>query len=105
LRATFTAVDRRLNGGDALIVRRFAVCRHGANEMLVGRATKGRRDKVHISVKFGALLGPDGAFIGFDVRPQLVKAFAAYSVKRLRIEVIDIYRSGRLDPNIPIEET
>ncbi|HTT20678.1 MAG TPA: aldo/keto reductase [Candidatus Sulfotelmatobacter sp.] len=77
----------------------------GHNEMLVGRALRGRRDKVHVSVKFGGLVGPDRAFIGFDARPQLVKAFAAYSLQRLGIDVIDIYRPARLDPNVPIEET
>jgi aryl-alcohol dehydrogenase-like predicted oxidoreductase len=77
----------------------------GHNEMLVGRALRGRRDKVHVSVKFGGLVGPDHAFLGFDARPQLVKAFAAYSLKRLGIDVIDIYRPARLDPNVPIEET
>jgi aryl-alcohol dehydrogenase-like predicted oxidoreductase len=77
----------------------------GHNEMLVGRALRGRRDKVHVSVKFGGLVGPDRAFVGFDARPQLVKAFAAYSLQRLGIDVIDIYRPARLDPNVPIEET
>lgn len=77
----------------------------GHNEMLVGRALRRRRDKVHVSVKFGGLVGPDHAFVGFDVRPQLVKAFAAYSLKRLDIDVIDIYRPARRDPNVPIEET
>jgi len=77
----------------------------GHNEMLVGRALRGRRDKVLVSVKFGGLVGPDRAFVGFDARPQLVKAFAAYSLKRLGIDVIDIYRPARLDPNVPIEET
>jgi aryl-alcohol dehydrogenase-like predicted oxidoreductase len=77
----------------------------GTNEMLVGRAVAGRRDKVEISVKFGALRGPDGAFYGVDTRPVAVKNFAAYSLKRLGVEVIDIYRPTRLDPNVPIEET
>jgi aryl-alcohol dehydrogenase-like predicted oxidoreductase len=77
----------------------------GHNEMLVGRALRGRRDKVLVSVKFGGLVGPDRAFVGFDARPQLVKAFAAYSLKRLGIDVSDIYRPARLDPNVPIEET
>jgi aryl-alcohol dehydrogenase-like predicted oxidoreductase len=77
----------------------------GHNEMLIGRALRGRRDKVHVSVKFGGLVGPDRAFVGFDARPQLVKAFAAYSLQRLGIDVIDIYRPARLDPNVPIEET
>jgi aryl-alcohol dehydrogenase-like predicted oxidoreductase len=77
----------------------------GHNEMLVGRALRGRRDKALVSVKFGGLVGPDRAFVGFDARPHLVKAFAAYSLQRLGVDVIDIYRPARLDPNVPIEET
>lgn len=77
----------------------------GHNEMLVGRAIKGRRDKVHMSVKFGTLIGPDGAYIGFDARPQFVKTSVGYSLKRLGVELIDIYRPARLDPDVPIEET
>jgi len=77
----------------------------GHNELLVGRAIAGRRDRVHLSVKFGALRGPDGAFIGIDTRPAAVKTFAAYSLKRLGVNVIDIYRPSRLDPVVPIEDT
>src|SRR5262249_46352328 len=77
----------------------------GHNELLIRRAITGRRDNVQLSVKFGALRGPDGAWVGFDARPGLVKTFAAYSLKRLGVEVIDIYRPARLDPNVPIEET
>ena len=77
----------------------------GANEMLIGRALKGRRDKAIISVKFGALRGPDGQWNGYDARPAAVKNFLAYSLKRLGTDHIDIYRPARLDPNVPIEET
>jgi aryl-alcohol dehydrogenase-like predicted oxidoreductase len=77
----------------------------GHNEMLVGRAIAGRRDKVQISVKFGAMRGPDGSFVGIDTRPEAVKNFAAYSLKRLGVDVIDIYRPARLDPRVPIEDT
>jgi aryl-alcohol dehydrogenase-like predicted oxidoreductase len=77
----------------------------GHNEMLVGRAIQGRRDKVQISVKFGALRGPDGSWLGVDCRPAAVKTFAAYSLKRLGVDVIDVYRPARLDPKVPIEET
>lgn len=77
----------------------------GANEMLVGRALKGRREKVKLSVKFGGLRDPSGAFVGLDLRPVAVKNFLAYSLKRLGVEVIDIYRPCRLDPAVPIEET
>lgn len=77
----------------------------GHNEMLVGRAVRGRRDRVQISVKFGALRSPDGGWIGVDTRPQAVKTFAAYSLKRLGVDVIDVYRPARLDPAVPIEDT
>src|SRR6266699_6482909 len=77
----------------------------GHNELLIGRAIAGRRDKVNISVKFGALRGPDGQWLGVDTRPVAVKTFVAYSLKRLGVDVIDIYRPSRLDPTVPIEET
>ncbi|HZI05393.1 MAG TPA: aldo/keto reductase [Archangium sp.] len=77
----------------------------GHNELLVGRAIAGRREKVQLSVKFGALRGPDGSWGGVDTRPAAVKNFAAYSLKRLGVDVIDIYRPARLDPAVPIEDT
>jgi aryl-alcohol dehydrogenase-like predicted oxidoreductase len=77
----------------------------GHNEMLIGRALKGRRDRALLSVKFGALRSPDGGWGGFDSRPAAVKNFAAYSLKRLGVDHIDIYRPSRLDPNVPIEDT
>jgi aryl-alcohol dehydrogenase-like predicted oxidoreductase len=77
----------------------------GHNEELVRRALPGRRDKVVVSVKFGALRGPDNSWLGIDTRPAAVKTFAAYSLKRLGVEVIDVYRPARLDPQVPIEDT
>jgi aryl-alcohol dehydrogenase-like predicted oxidoreductase len=77
----------------------------GHNELLIRRGIEGLRDKVQLSVKFGALRGPDGAWFGVDTRPAAVKTFAAYSLKRLGVEVIDVYRPARLDPNVPIEDT
>ncbi|MFC4335544.1 aldo/keto reductase [Salininema proteolyticum] len=78
----------------------------GDNEMLLNRALRGRdRDQALISVKFGALRGPDGAWFGYDLRPEAVKNSLAYSLKRLGVDHIDIYRPARLDPNVPIEET
>jgi aryl-alcohol dehydrogenase-like predicted oxidoreductase len=77
----------------------------GHNELLVRRAIEGVRDRVQISVKFGALRGPDRGWLGVDTRPAAVKTFAAYSLKRLGVEVIDIYRPARLDPKVPIEDT
>jgi aryl-alcohol dehydrogenase-like predicted oxidoreductase len=77
----------------------------GHNELLIGRAIAGLRDRVQLSVKFGALRGPDGSWFGMDTRPAAVKTFAAYSLKRLGVDVIDIYRPARLDPAVPIEDT
>ena len=77
----------------------------GHNEMLIGRALKGRRDKVLLSVKFGALRGPDGAWLGIDARPAAVKNSLAYTLTRLGVDHIDIYRPARMDPSVPIEDT
>ena len=77
----------------------------GANEMLVGQAIRGRRDKAFLSVKFGSLVGPDGRLFGLDGRPKSVRNFAAYSLKRLGVDVIDLYQPGRADPEVPYEET
>ena len=77
----------------------------GHNEMLVGRALRFVREQALLSVKFGAQRGPDGSWIGYDARPAAVKTFLAYSLKRLGVEYIDIYRPARLDPQVPIEET
>ena len=78
----------------------------GHNEMLIAEALKGvPRDKVVISVKFGALRDPAGAWLGPDGRPKAVKNFLAYSLKRLAVDYIDIYRPARRDPNVPIEDT
>jgi aryl-alcohol dehydrogenase-like predicted oxidoreductase len=77
----------------------------GHNEMLIGRALKGRREQALISVKFGALRGPDGAWFGYDARPMAVKNFVAHSLTRLGVDHIDIYRPARLDPAVPIEDT
>jgi len=77
----------------------------GHNELLIGRALRDRRDKALLSVKFGALRGPDAGWLGMDTRPAAVKNFLAYSLMRLGVEHIDIYRPGRLDPAVPIEDT
>jgi len=78
----------------------------GHNELLLRDALAGRdRDAVRLSVKFGALRGPDGAWLGFDGRPAAVKTFLAYSLRRLGTDHVDVYRLGRVDPAVPIEET
>ena len=77
----------------------------GHNELLIGRAIKDRRDKALLSVKFGAMRGPDGGWLGSDARPAAVKNFLAYSLTRLGVDHIDIYRPARVDPAVPIEDT
>jgi aryl-alcohol dehydrogenase-like predicted oxidoreductase len=78
----------------------------GHNEMLIGEALKGgKRDGALLSVKFGALRDPPGGWMGYDARPAAVKSFLAYSLQRLGVDHIDIYRPARLDPKVPIEET
>ena len=78
----------------------------GHNEMLIGEALKSvPREQYQVSVKFGALRDPASGWIGFDARPAAVKTFLSYSLNRLGLDYIDIYRPARLDPNVPIEET
>jgi aryl-alcohol dehydrogenase-like predicted oxidoreductase len=77
----------------------------GANEMLIRRAMEGRRNQALLSVKFGALRTPDGGWSGVDTRPAAIKNFLAYSLTRLGVDHVDIYRPARLDPSVPIEDT
>lgn len=77
----------------------------GRNEELVGRAITGRRDQVVLATKFGNVRGPDGSFVGVNGRPEYVRACCDASLKRLGVEVIDLYYQHRVDPNTPIEET
>jgi aryl-alcohol dehydrogenase-like predicted oxidoreductase len=79
--------------------------RSGHNEMLLRDALKGRkRDDVEISVKFGVLRDPAGGWLGSDLRPAAIKNFLSYTLRRLDTDHVDIYRPGRLDPGVPIEE-
>jgi aryl-alcohol dehydrogenase-like predicted oxidoreductase len=78
----------------------------GHNELLIGRALREKPGhRARLSVKFGALRGPDASWIGFDARPAATKSFLAYSLTRLGVDHIDVYRPARLDPNVPIEQT
>lgn len=79
----------------------------GHNESLLGRALKenSRRDQAVVSLKFGALRDPSRGFVGYDCRPSAVKNFLAYSLQRLGLDHVDIYRPARLDPAVPIEDT
>lgn len=76
---------------------------HGSNELLVGKALKGRRDEAFISVKFGAIFH-NYQLIGLDLRPTSIKNFINYSLVRLGIDTIDLYQPCRLDNSVPIED-
>ena len=78
---------------------------NGHNELLIARAIRDRRDRVLLSVKFGALRSPDGGWVGVDTRPQAIKNFLAYTLVRLGVDHVDVYRPARLDPAVPIEDT
>lgn len=80
----------------------------GHNELLIGKALAqkpGARDRVQLSVKFGAMRGPDGSWLGFDARPAAVQTWLAYTLNRLGVEAVDVYRPARLDGAVPIEDT
>jgi aryl-alcohol dehydrogenase-like predicted oxidoreductase len=81
----------------------------GHNEMLIAEALRtapaSRRDAAQISVKFGAMRDPKGGWLHYDARPAAVKNFLAYTLQRLGVDYVDIYRPARLDDNVPIEET
>jgi aryl-alcohol dehydrogenase-like predicted oxidoreductase len=77
----------------------------GHNEELVGRAIRGRRSEVVLATKFGNVRGPDGAFLGVNGRPEYVRSACEASLKRLEVDVIDLYYQHRVDPNTPIEAT
>ena len=77
----------------------------GKNEELVGKAIKGKRDKIVLATKFGNVRGKDGSFLGVNGKPEYVKQAVDASLKRLGVDVIDLYYQHRVDPNTPIEDT
>jgi aryl-alcohol dehydrogenase-like predicted oxidoreductase len=77
----------------------------GANERLVGRALRDRRDRAVIATKFGNVRGADGTFLGVNGRPEYVRSACEASLSRLGMDTIDLYYQHRVDPNTPIEET
>jgi aryl-alcohol dehydrogenase-like predicted oxidoreductase len=77
----------------------------GRNEELVGRAIRGRRDRVIIATKFGNVRAPDGTLLGINGKPDYVREACEASLLRLGVEVIDLYYQHRVDANTPIEDT
>jgi aryl-alcohol dehydrogenase-like predicted oxidoreductase len=77
----------------------------GHNEELVGKAIKGMRDQFVVATKFAVLRGDDGSFVGVSGKPEYVKSACEASLKRLGIDVIDLYYQHRVDPETPIEDT
>src|SRR5829696_5945270 len=77
----------------------------GRNEELVGRAIRGRRDGIVLATKFGNVRAPDGSFLGINGKPDYVRQACEASLKRLGVEVIDLYYQHRVDPDTPIEDT
>ncbi len=109
IRTIHAAVETAEAGGAKLLLDTGDFYGMGHNELLIGRALKemgqGARDKVVLSVKFGAQRTPSGAWSGFDGRPSSVKDRLAYSLVRLGVPNVDIYRPARLDDKVPIEDT
>ena len=94
------AIDRGVNFLDTADM--YGV---GRNEELVGRAIANRRDRVFLATKFGNVRGANGEFLGVRGDPDYVRSACEASLKRLNVEVIDLYYQHRVDPDVPIEET
>jgi aryl-alcohol dehydrogenase-like predicted oxidoreductase len=77
----------------------------GTNETLIGKAIRGRRSQVVLATKFGNVRDPNGKFLGVNGQPEYVRSACEASLKRLRVDVIDLYYQHRVDPQVPIEET
>src|SRR5262245_12055734 len=77
----------------------------GRNEELVGKAIKDRRDQVVLATKFGNVRTADGAFVGVNGKPDYVRSACEASLRRLQVDMIDLYYQHRVDTNTPIEDT
>ena len=77
----------------------------GRNEELVGKAIRDRRDKVILATKFGNVRRADGTFVGVNGKPDYVRSACEASLRRLQVDMIDLYYQHRVDPNTPIEDT
>ncbi|WP_182085144.1 aldo/keto reductase [Aureimonas sp. ME7] len=77
----------------------------GRNEELLAKALKGRRDRVVLATKFGNVRGPNGERLGINGRPDYLRRACDDSLRRLRVDHIDLYYQHRVDPGVPIEDT
>jgi len=77
----------------------------GRNEELVGKAIRDRRNKAGLATKFGNVRGADGSWLGVNGKPEYVRSCCEASLRRLGVDVIDLYYQHRVDPDTPIEET
>jgi aryl-alcohol dehydrogenase-like predicted oxidoreductase len=77
----------------------------GSNEELVGKALQGRRDQVILATKFGNVRAEDGKFLGVNGSPEYVKSACEASLRRLKVDYVDLYYQHRVDPDVPIEDT
>ncbi len=103
-RESIAAINRAIDMGvDFLDTADMYGC--GANEELVGRVVRERREWVVVATKFGNVRGEDGGFRGINGRPEYVRAACDASLRRLGLDVIDLYYQHRVDPAVPIEET
>ena len=94
------AIDRGVNFLDTADM--YGV---GKNEELVGRAIRGRREKVFLATKFGNVRGPGGEFLGVRGDPEYVRSACVASLRRLGVDEIDLYYQHRVDQSVPIEDT
>ncbi len=100
IRTIHHALDKGLNFLDTA-----DIYGSGKNEQVVGQALKSRRHQAVLATKFGIVRGTDGSFVGVNGRPDYVRQACDASLKRLGLDVIDLYYQHRVDPNTPIEET
>jgi aryl-alcohol dehydrogenase-like predicted oxidoreductase len=103
-RESFATIDRALELGVTLLdtADMYGI---GHNERLIGRALRGRRDRVFLATKFGMVRTQDPSFRAISGKPEYVRSACDASLQRLGIDTIDLYYQHRVDPEVPIEET
>src|SRR5204862_3022205 len=77
---------------------------NGRNEELLSNVLRSNRDKIFIATKFGFRAHPDGRLSTFDGSPAYLKQAVEASLRRLKIDTIDLYYAHRIDPNVPVED-